>query len=314
MRDIRLVLIATALLPGLVIAGNNTGAGANPNGKPFIELSGQIIEVEGEISSLQDQMDSLVGQVDSLDDRITANEAAIVALQAQNAAMQIEITNNAENVMALNAEIVDLQADNAALQAQIDDLGDADGALQDQINVNNGLIVSLQQTVSDLGTSLQGQIDNNNALIVAFENELSILDAQKQDAPIETCAAGEVITQINPDGSVICGILSGSPGTLSTYFVRAFAFADGYGGTNDLNCYGIGGERGATCFVLPNETGRAVTQCNDGDVAVNAGFSSGYNFKVWLARIEGNIARVSAVNTSTYRSYMLGWTTCLHQN
>ena len=81
-----------------------------------------------------------------------------------------------------------------------------------------------------------------------------------------------------------------------------------------MNCYGIGGERGATCFVLPGESGYAVTQCNAGDLAVNAGFSSASGFDVWLARIDGEIARVHAKNTLTYRSYMLGWTTCLRQN
>ena len=90
-RAIAAAFITAMLIPALVFAGSTTNKGANPNGKPFIELGGQIIEVEGEVSSLQDQVDSLVGEVDSLEGRVTANEAAISSLQATSAGLQVQI-------------------------------------------------------------------------------------------------------------------------------------------------------------------------------------------------------------------------------
>ena len=48
----------------------SAGKGTNPNGKPFVEIAGQIIEVEGEVSNLKDQMDSLVARVDTIEERV----------------------------------------------------------------------------------------------------------------------------------------------------------------------------------------------------------------------------------------------------
>jgi hypothetical protein len=62
---ITVAVVAAAMVTGTVFAGSTTNKGANPNGKPLVEIQGQIIEVEGEVATLQDQVNSLVGRVDT---------------------------------------------------------------------------------------------------------------------------------------------------------------------------------------------------------------------------------------------------------
>jgi len=190
------VLMIVAILPGLVFAGSNKNKGANPNGKPFIELAGQIVEIEGEVSTLQDQVDSLVTDVNDLEGRIGANEDAIADLQAANADLQAQITANAGDIGALQSEVDQLEQYNADLEVQINALGDADGELQAAIDINSGMITTLNQTIADLGVSLQDQIDNNSDLILIMQDQINYLGN----------VAGErtrILDGVCPDGETV---------------------------------------------------------------------------------------------------------------
>lgn len=203
------------------------GTGGTPKGKPFVEIQGQIVEIEGEISTIQDQIDSLVARVDTIEERVGADEEAIASLQVQNANLQAQIDANATDIASMMDQIVLLEDENSDLQAEIDALGDADGALQAQIDTNNGLIASLQQALSDLSTSLQDQIDNNSTLIAALESEILEINALlllKQDILDGNCPAGSSLRQIDPDGGIFCetddtgvtGLQQGSQSTVGT--------------------------------------------------------------------------------------------------
>jgi len=206
-----------------VWAASSTDKGANPNGKPFIEIQGQIIEVEGEVSTLQDQADALVGVVGTLEGRITANEDAIAALQATSANLQAQIDANGEDIVSLEAQVAALEADNASLQQQINDLGDADGVvLQAQIDANSALITTLNQSITDLGVTLQDQIDNNADLIALMQDDIDRIDAallMKQNRVNGLCPDGSAIQSINEDGSVVCENAGGGAGGLTSVSV-----------------------------------------------------------------------------------------------
>jgi peptidoglycan hydrolase CwlO-like protein len=208
MRKARSAFVAVALVMSWSSSGA-AGQGGTPNGKPFVELQGQIIEVEGEVSGLQDQIDAVVGRVDTLEDRVTADETAIASLEAQNLALQDQVDANSADVGSLDAEVAALEDDNAYLQDQIDaGAGDVD-ALEAEIAINTGLIVSLRQTVSALGTDLQDQIDANTQLIAAIESEITHIEeelALRQMIIDGTCPAGSAIREIDPDGAVVCEV------------------------------------------------------------------------------------------------------------
>ena len=195
-----------------VVAGGSSlwaGKGSNPNGKPFISLQGQIIEVEGKISSLQDQIDAIVERVDTIEERVIVNEEAILSLIAQNSALQTQVNENTDDIASVNTQISALQAKNLELQKQIESNKGDITVLQTQLATNNGLIASLQQTVSNLGVSLQQQINHNNLLIDGLQNEIDAINAQlalTQTLIGGNYPAGSAVPQVNSDGSVVCEV------------------------------------------------------------------------------------------------------------
>lgn len=80
-------------------------AHATPNGKPFVELDGQLHEVQGAVQSLQQQLDALVARVDTIEEQVGANQDAIAALTATNADLQAQIDAGADDVADLQARM-----------------------------------------------------------------------------------------------------------------------------------------------------------------------------------------------------------------
>lgn len=56
MKHLIMLIVISAASASTAWAASTTNKGANPNGKPFVEIQGQIVEVEGEISTLQDHV------------------------------------------------------------------------------------------------------------------------------------------------------------------------------------------------------------------------------------------------------------------
>jgi hypothetical protein len=268
------------------------GKGSNPNGKPFIELQGQIIEVEGEVSTLQDQVDSLVGQVDSIEAKAQANSDAIAALQAQSADLQAQIDANADDILSLQLQVNGLEAENAALQAQIDELGDADGALQAQIDANFAMITTLNQTIADLGINLQDQIDNNTALIGVMQGEIDAIEellALKQNIVDGYCPDGSAIREILSDGSVVCEqVGGGGPGTVAVTYTSKSGTA-------------LAGQ-----FLHLNAS------CPSGYTAIGGGYSFYYQVPVYRSQPHHSYVRwrCSARNLMTWDLPMVCWAVC----
>ena len=134
-----LLVAISAALSSTAFAASSTNKGSNPNGKPFVEIQGQIVEVEGEIATLQDQVDSLVGRVATVEDRAIANAAAIITLEATSADLQLQIDANADDIMTLQGQVSTLEAANTDLQIQINALGDADGDRAPEADIDGGV-------------------------------------------------------------------------------------------------------------------------------------------------------------------------------
>lgn len=207
MGNLYIALLAIFLVGIFTTSKVSAAKGNTPNGKPFIELNGQIIEVEGEISSLQDQMESLIGRVESIEDGLTAYSNAITELQNQNTVLSEQILLNGGEINALQETVATIENELLLLKQELENLNDTDETLLNLINEKESMITALNQSISNLSTSLQSQIDNNLNLIEMMQLQIEELETQislKQNIITGSCAEGESLLSIEEDGSVVC--------------------------------------------------------------------------------------------------------------
>ena len=79
------------LLAAILVASTGTAfaaSGGSPNGKPFVEINGQIAEVQGQIATLEQRMDNLLARVVLNESRLDAINAGIAVLQAETAELE----------------------------------------------------------------------------------------------------------------------------------------------------------------------------------------------------------------------------------
>ncbi len=296
----KIILALSLLVPWTSTVAYGAGSGTNPNGKPFVELQGQIVEVQGSVSSIQDQIDALVRKVGTVEERVTANAEAVANLQRQNADLQAQIDAYGTTMEALQARVLALQVENQALQAQIDGNTGNIATLQSQIDYNSGLIVQLQQTLSGL-TTLQDQVTNNTALIAARQQATESINARlqlKQTLVNGTCPEGQAVRQISEDGSVACQSVGAGPTAISVYSVYAYK------------------------TLAPNTKGSIELKCTEGDRVTGGGFYGGWTYSgilVWRSSPGvlysypnvWDIWTVEGRNNGVYSDSLLGWARCL---
>jgi hypothetical protein len=216
-----LALLAALLLPLPAMAAT----GGTPNGKPFIEIQGQIIEVQADVSSLEMRFQSLLERVTSLD----------LDLQGQIDALKEEIikleTIDAELQASLSQAVADIESQGNDIQGLLSALSQVNVQLVDLMNSTDGNSASIEALEADKAAiladiaSLDGalvtaisEISENRALISKVEDEVTILASSKQDDITGVCPPNTSISTVNDDGSLMCGTTNAS-GDVLTWWV-----------------------------------------------------------------------------------------------
>ncbi|MEN8200487.1 MAG: hypothetical protein ABFR63_10500, partial [Thermodesulfobacteriota bacterium] len=117
-----------------------------------------------------------------------------------------------EGVGAYEDAISALESENAELQALIDQYSGDIEALKEQIALNTTMIGLLQNQIAQINKALE----------------------LKQNLIAGNCPAGEAVSQVNVNGSVVCQVVSGSAAQTTTFRVynsvnvglKAFAEVD----------------------------------------------------------------------------------------
>lgn len=210
---------ATCLLVGFSLYGTHALAGnaPSPNGKPFIELQGQIIEVQSDIASLERQFETLRDDVTGLDldlqGQIDALSAEIGQLQQKDLELQANLEQMVLQLEAQGTAISTLLAELSQVNRDIIYLMNATGDNAQDIAALESAKAQILSNLAALDAGLVSaiaQISDNKSLITMIEDEIDELAAAKQNDITGQCPEGSSVQSVNDDGSLMCGTADGA--------------------------------------------------------------------------------------------------------
>jgi hypothetical protein len=202
-------MMIKSLLAAMLVASTWSAfaaSGGSPNGKPFVEINGQIAEVQGQIATLEERMDNIFARVEKMGDRLSSAETGISLLVQENNFLR-------ENVESLNAgltsmeEIIgQLKAQTFSMQAELDEYGDRTGLLALEVESNQMLIGSLEASLGDEIAGLHSMIGLNAEAIAILSDAQRSLEGQlelKQKILNQTCDDGYEVRGYEA-GTLVC--------------------------------------------------------------------------------------------------------------
>lgn len=177
---------------GILVSALAVGvATASTNGKPFVELEGQIVEVQGQVTSLSEQIDALAGEVSTVEERLDADEAVLLDLSEETAGLEAQVTQTGAD---LQDQIDANYALIGALEAEIDSLYLELQQKQDLIQGNCPAGSSIREIMADgsvvcepddVGGGAFGVVNVFNGALILIGNRATVT---------ATCPAGYVAT------------------------------------------------------------------------------------------------------------------------
>ena len=184
---------------------------ATPNGKPFVEIQGQIVEVQSDVSALEARYDLLTEKVDGLaldvQGRIDVLSGEIATLQQQDAALASELEQvvydleaQGTNIQQLLQSLSEVNLSIVELSNGAEDQSDAIAALRDQQAQILESIASLDAGV----VSAFSAISDNQQLIDMLAQDVQDLEASKQNEILDGCPDGMVLQSVLDSGAVVC--------------------------------------------------------------------------------------------------------------
>jgi len=188
---------------------------ALPNGKPFIELEGQIIEVQDDVADLAAIVDVLLVDVDTL-------EGQVAALQGSLLDLSIDVVANADAIALIETRLAQAEADLLTKQ-----------------NIVNGVCSEGQAMVSvNVGIN-DGQIicsDVSNAIDKEIVSGFTFGQANRQVTGVAYCSPGYTVT--GGGGTWGSGIYSSRPAYGDTAWAVS-GEAGNYMGFAVMNIYAV---------------------------------------------------------------------------
>ena len=181
-------------------------SGGSPNGKPFVEINGQIAEVQGQIATLEQRMDNLLARVVLNESRLDGIDAGIVLLQEERDELYLLLSELESGITTVEAIIIDLETENTNLQSELDEYGDTTGQLALEIEANAMSISTLTAFIDDGLSGLELLIFQNQSAINELREVQDSLVGQlemKQNLLNGTCPEGLTFVGFE-DGALVC--------------------------------------------------------------------------------------------------------------
>lgn len=218
--SVRLLAFLGALFLPLPVA--MAGTGGTPNGKPFIEIQGQIIDVQADVSSLEMKYQSILERVTNLDldlqGQIDALNAEIIRLEIVDAELQASLSQAVADIESQGNDIQGLLSALSQVNMQIVDLmnsTDGNRASIEALEADKSAILADIASLDGALVSAISEISENRALINKVEDEVTTLASSKQDDITGVCPPNTSVSTVNDDGSLMCGTTNASGDVVS---------------------------------------------------------------------------------------------------
>jgi len=216
---------------------------AAPQGKPFVEINGQIVDLQNDVASLEAELqefkDDVYSRFSTLESRVSAIDGKIADLVARDASIMTQIQSLVASVESNTDLLNNLLATINDLTTRIDDLELETATLKQDTQNNLSAIQSNEETIAQLNSELDAAYDSLSAQVegvasllaqkVDTSEFISALFQLKYDLEQElalkqniinaSCGEGEAISNISPDGSFSCtspGLSIGNVGLVRT--------------------------------------------------------------------------------------------------
>jgi len=182
-----------------------------------------------------------------------------------------------------------------AIKAETTELFASVSSLEERMTIAEQNIVTLQQKAADLQqqilsndgdiTTLKAELADTNMKIYQLQIDLKQLKnvvATKQNIIQGKCPAGEYISQIRPDGSIVCEADAGATGIHRVSV---------YNGEYLQGCLCI---PGLSCSCSTRPSGTISATCPSGSTAMSGSYTADLSVNVTASELRGNSWSVDA--------------------
>lgn len=204
------IFALTVLFP-LTVFG---AGGATPNGRPFVEINGQIAEVKSDVSALEVKYQEIMFRVNALEGnlqgQIDALNSEISSLKDKNTLFAQQITDLVVLAATQGYDIQFALSEIDRLQTAIDALESAGGDQAAAIAALESGLAAVKDDVAANAAGLLGVIADaqvNSNLLTKLQSDVSDLQtalAKKQQDIGTSCQSGYYAYGVADNGSLLC--------------------------------------------------------------------------------------------------------------